>query len=900
MKNRGMLVGGLAALALGFAGCNGAAEDANIGLAGSGGSAQDGGGWQGPSDPAPGDESGAKGGGGGSTTGNGAGGGGGGGDYGGGGGYAGAADAAGGSWGGGGGDPGAPGEAASPGGGGGASSPDEEPPPNEGTTPASADAGPTAADDVGEPAPECNTTDPTILYLSADDSNSEAGATIARGLIEQGQLVYKAVRTYEMLNYYAFPYPAAEPGHVAVSAQLRDAGDGAYALQIGVRAPDFDGATRRRLNVVLAVDTSSSMGWGPAGTAGINRARQACKGLVSALEEGDVFSLVTWGGAAKTVVDNQVLTAKDDGTLAALCQALKADGLTDLAGGLKAAYALAHEGFGTDRINRVVLLSDGGANLGDTDEATIAEAAKDADGEAIYLMGVGVGDPWNYNDSLMNAVTDAGRGAYVFLDGGAEAQAVFGDALLRHVEVAARDVQVQVTLPPTFGIQVFHGEEYSSNPDEVEPQHLAANDAMIFHQIIASCDPTALTGEETVKVVAKWEDPITRETLYDEYEASFGELLGGDTALLRKGDAVVAYAETLQAVQSMKGAEALARIDEGLAAVKAGLAELAGDADLVELSTLLTVYKTVFEAGQSAPWPTGASTSPAIGLGCGSCNGAGSSLDAMACAFDVCGDALVDQSYTSPTSSPTDGTHVGVSHFGDKTNDLEPQVGGTYVVMATGPAAGTSHSQDVGGNSMNDPYSGEWTPIYNAMEWKLTLKAPPGTNGLRFRHVFFSEEYDDYVGSQYNDKFYAVLQAGSTNGGTPTVINYTECRDPDQYYDFVCSPGMQFCSPRQRYCYIAINTALSECCWLGGCPDGEATTDISGTGFSCGPNGQDSEQFGSSTGWLVTEWPVEPGETFTLTFHLHDTGDGIFDSAVILDGLEFVDSVTPGTWRVEM
>jgi hypothetical protein len=49
----------------------------------------------------------------------------------------------------------------------------------------------------------------------------------------------------------------------------------------------------------------------------------------------------------------------------------------------------------------------------------------------------------------------------------------------------------------------------------------------------------------------------------------------------------------------------------------------------------------------------------------------------------------------------------------------------------------------------------------------------------------------------------------------------------------------------------------------------------------------------------MTEWPVEPGEEFWLTFHVHDTGDGIFDSEVILDGLQFVGAVTPGTWAIE-
>ena len=82
--------------------------------------------------------------------------------------------------------------------------------------------------------------------------------------------------------------------------------------------------------------------------------------------------------------------------------------------------------------------------------------------------------------------------------------------------------------------------------------------------------------------------------------------------------------------------------------------------------------------------------------------------------------------------------------------------------------------------------------------------------------------------------------------------------------------------------------------------NGTAKTSIAGTGYECAAaQGADSANSGSSTGWLMTEWPVEPGEEFWLTFHVHDTGDGIFDSEVILDGLQFVGAVTPGTWAIE-
>jgi hypothetical protein len=69
------------------------------------------------------------------------------------------------------------------------------------------------------------------------------------------------------------------------------------------------------------------------------------------------------------------------------------------------------------------------------------------------------------------------------------------------------------------------------------------------------------------------------------------------------------------------------------------------------------------------------------------------------------------------------------------------------------------------------------------------------------------------------------------------------------------------------------------------------TTDISGTGFECADSVEnDLDQNGSSTGWLQTSWSIKGGEEFTITFHLHDTFDGYWDSQVILDAFEFTKS----------
>jgi hypothetical protein len=227
--------------------------------------------------------------------------------------------------------------------------------------------------------------------------------------------------------------------------------------------------------------------------------------------------------------------------------------------------------------------------------------------------------------------------------------------------------------------------------------------------------------------------------------------------------------------------------------------------------------------------------------------------------------------------------------------------------MSTGDVMAKEHSLICtnGSDSIPDIYDKK-SEIRDNIDWVITLTAPEDAASFKFRYVFFSTEYDEFISSDFNDKFYVILNAPETTHGMDKVINYTECRDPDKYVDF---EGKECDTPSGKCCYIAVNTALSDCCWYPAgsayaenpdgpaCPDKtKENTDISGTGFECAKDKKsDSHLTGSSTGWLETSWPIKPNETFTLTFHIHDTEDGEFDSQVIIDAFEFSKKIEQGT-----
>jgi Ca-activated chloride channel family protein len=273
--------------------------------------------------------------------------------------------------------------------------------------------------------------------------------------------------------------------------------------------------------------------------------RHVCQAIAGSLRAGDVVSAVVWDVSNAVIMDSHVVSGPDDSELLALCRSLSAGGGTNLHGGLEAGYDLARRNFDPGAMNRVVIVSDGQANVGITDEELIAEMADDSEGEAIFLVGVGVG--LGYNDTMMDVVTDAGKGAYVFVDTEAEAYKIFGQRFQSTMEIAVMDVQVELGLPSWLRVDEFHGEEISTDPREVEPQHLAPNDAMVFHQLLKSC--TEMDPSTEIHAMARYMDPVTRERTSDEVTLTIGEMLAAtDDFPLLKGTAVVEYAEGLKEI----------------------------------------------------------------------------------------------------------------------------------------------------------------------------------------------------------------------------------------------------------------------------------------------------------------------------------------------------------------
>ncbi|HVH97406.1 MAG TPA: VWA domain-containing protein [Enhygromyxa sp.] len=454
------------------------------------------------------------------------------------------------------------------------------------------DTGDGDGDGDGDPEPMCNDADDVVLYLSPDDSNSMSSPVQVRTrVLEDGSTSLSAtpIRVWEFMNYYDFPYPAAEDGQLALHAAIQpiDGDPTTWRLQLAVSSEAQAPEERPPMNVTLVLDTSGSMAGAP-----IELLKETSRAIAAQLRAGDTVSVCEWDTQNVWSLGGYQVSGPNDPMLLQVINAVEAGGGTDLNGGLVSGYQLAQQVFDIEKVNRLVLISDGGANAGVTEIELIAQNAMYGGSDGIYLVGVGVGDEGSYNDDLMNDVTDAGKGASIFIPSNDEAWKVFGDDFENTMAIAGRDVQVELTMPPGFEIVKFSGEEFSENPDEVEPQHIAPNDAMVFHQQVQTCAPELVDDNAEITVTASWEDPWTFESKQVTQTWTWAELSAGDQGLLLKGAATLAYAEALHAYRkAVTGDDKQLALVPAIEAVAAAQEALPQDADLGEMAQILAALE---------------------------------------------------------------------------------------------------------------------------------------------------------------------------------------------------------------------------------------------------------------------------------------------------------------------
>jgi len=235
---------------------------------------------------------------------------------------------------------------------------------------------PSAAAPTGAPYPGNNFQDPGVNPFQSPNRDpfstfamdvDTASYAVARRYIEGGNLPDRnSVRLEEFVNAFDYGYQQPQSGAFAISvdgAPTPFVDSRSVLLRIGIQARDVASNSRPPVALTFVIDTSGSMADGDR----LETVKRSLGLLVSRLRPDDSIAVVRFGNDASIVV-NPTSAANSDQIMSAINQ-LSPDGSTNAQAGLELGFSLASQMLRQGVSDRVIIASDGVANVGLTDPA---------------------------------------------------------------------------------------------------------------------------------------------------------------------------------------------------------------------------------------------------------------------------------------------------------------------------------------------------------------------------------------------------------------------------------------------------------------------------------------------------------------------------------------------------
>lgn len=179
---------------------------------------------------------------------------------------------------------------------------------------------------------------------------------------------------------------------------------------------DTPESPRRNLNLSLVIDRSGSMAGAP-----LHHALKAAESVVDQLEPDDTVSVVVYDDAVDTPVLPQSVT--DKAALKTAIRKVRAGGITNLSGGWLKGCEYVKTHLDPQKINRVLLLTDGHANMGIQDPNILIATSGQKAEEGITTTTLGFAQ--GFNEDLLIGMARAARGNFYFIQSIDEATEVF-------------------------------------------------------------------------------------------------------------------------------------------------------------------------------------------------------------------------------------------------------------------------------------------------------------------------------------------------------------------------------------------------------------------------------------------------------------------------------------------
>ena len=299
-------------------------------------------------------------------------------------------------------------------------------------------------------------------------------------------------------------------------------------IQIELKAPDSKVKRKTPLNLSLVLDRSGSM----AG-AKLEKAKQAASVAVDQLSSEDIFSLVIYDNEASVLIPPRKVEDKEQ--LKRQIATIETGGSTALYAGVEKGAAQLRKYLDSAKVNRVILLSDGLANVGPSSPGDLSKLGQELRKEGLSVSTVGLGD--DYNEDLMTALAESAQANYYYVKDAEKLPEIFVEELGTVQSIAARNVSLKISLPDGVKPRGVLGEDELTFQGQSITIPLAEFSSSQARRFLISCE--APTGDDDEIALARV------ELTYDDAEGR--PVSENQTAQVRQSEDKVAVEKSIQA-----------------------------------------------------------------------------------------------------------------------------------------------------------------------------------------------------------------------------------------------------------------------------------------------------------------------------------------------------------------
>ncbi len=351
----------------------------------------------------------------------------------------------------------------------------------------------------------------TTYYDNKNNYNYNAYQNPTNGYKQAGITASDQVVVEEYMNYHTHQIKRAKgssPLALDLSWSSNEFINDGSVLQIGLASKEFQHLGKMNpLNISVVIDQSGSM----ATDNKMHKVKTALREFVKGLRPEDRISIVTYSTRAHVAfsgeVNNHSMSHIQD-----VISRISPNGSTNLNEGMEYGYEEVLRNYSDEYTNRVILLTDGIANVGTTTPSQIVSNSFRYNQKGISISTIGVGKDLNYQ--LLSNISKKGKGSNYFIGSHQEdIQKVFKDELQSLLSPIARNVKLVIEYPENMRVSNFMGYQprHYANRTEIDLNNINSGLTQVFLMKFSGSTPNMEMAEGAIKVSLEYYDIKQRE-----------------------------------------------------------------------------------------------------------------------------------------------------------------------------------------------------------------------------------------------------------------------------------------------------------------------------------------------------------------------------------------------------